>query len=64
MMQGVILSQSLGKSESGHDEENEIAAVAATKSTQRVDDICGVAADDILTAFGFWAGYRSLWCIA
>ena len=34
--------------------ENEIAAVAATKSTLRVDDICGDAADDILTTFGRW----------
>ena len=32
--------------------ENEIAAVAATKSTLRVDDICGDAADDILPLVG------------
>jgi hypothetical protein len=34
--------------------ENDIAASAATKSTLRVDDICGAAADDILTAFGLF----------
>ena len=44
MMQGVILSQSLGESESVHDEENEIAAVAATKSMLRMDDIAAYAA--------------------
>ena len=71
MMQGVILSQSLGKCEPELDAENDIAASAATKSTLRVDDICGDAADDILIAFGLVGqdfvratpGYRSLWCI-
>ena len=47
-----ILSQSMGKCEPELDAENEIATSAATKSTLRVDDICGDAADDILTAFG------------
>ena len=55
-------SQSLGKCEPELDAENEIAASAATKSTLLVDDICGDAADDILTAFGLWGRISSGQC--